>query len=293
MLLEGESLVFRYGEYLFATQEYGKTEFPLSGDRYEEIKKDGILAHKNQYAQDVFVFRNENQTTKSYIDNMYSEYDKLISEAFESARRSYGSKYKLKMDRQKAGDATFNETYKEVIEKQLRTFLRSPSAVYPQYSGFDLTEMKNEEKGKVEDIIALRKEIFETVAQAFRIPVTMMYGNITNMNEIVKVFLSLCIDPIADMISEEITRKYFTYDEWAKGYSVRVDTSCVNHLDLLDVAEKADKAVSSGVANIDEVRERLNMDTLDTEFSTHHYMTKNYSGIENILNNEEGGKTGE
>ena len=54
----------------------------------------------------------------------------------------------------------------------------------------------------------MRKETFEVVAQALKIPLTMMYGNITNMNEIVKVFLSICIDPLADMISEELTRKY-------------------------------------------------------------------------------------
>ena len=141
--------------------------------------------------------------------------------------------------------------------------------------------------------------MFEIVAQAFQIPVSLMLGNITNMNEIVKVFLTFCIDPIADMISEELTRKTCgDYDNWAKGNYIKVDTSTINHIDILDVAEKADKLIASGTCCIDEVRSIIGFDRLNTEFSQQHFITKNYDTVENRLigdgkNNYEGGENGE
>ena len=85
------------------------------------------------------------------------------------------------------------------------------------------------------------------------------------------------------MISEELTRKYYSYEQWKKGNRIMVDTSCINHIDILEVADKADKAISSGIASIDELRNRLNMLELGTEFSTSHFITKNYELAENAL----------
>ena len=71
--------------------------------------------------------------------------------------------------------------------------------------------------------------------------------------------------------------------EWQRGSSIMVDTSCINYVDILDVADKVDKAISSGVVNIDELRERLRYQALDTPFSQAHFMTKNYDLAENLL----------
>ena len=111
----------------------------------------------------------------------------------------------------------------------------------------------------------------------------MMLGNITNMQEIVKVFLTFCIDPIADMISEELTRKMYRYEGWLKGCYIKVDTSKINHVDILDIAEKVDKLISSGTCCIDEVRDIIDLEALNTEFSKTHFITKNYDTVENRL----------
>ncbi len=116
-----------------------------------------------------------------------------------------------------------------------------------------------------------------------KIPLPMMYGNITNMQEIVKVYLSFCIDPLADMMSEELTRKTTDYFTWKSGNRVEVDTSCINHIDIFEIADKADKLISSGIMDIDEVRTRLRLDTLDTEFSKQHWITKNNAKIEDTF----------
>jgi HK97 family phage portal protein len=196
------------------------------------------------------------------------------------------------LDQYTAGDPEFKKVFETVIKNQLKSFIENDNAVYPQFRGQDLQEFASGNAKDTSDIIAMRKEVFEVVAQALKIPQSMMNGNITNMNEIVKVYLSICIDPLADMIGEEISRKYYSFDEWKAGSYVKVDTSCINHIDIFEAAESADKAIASGLTNIDEMRDRIGWEQLGTEFSTVHWMTKNYALIEDVLNQEtmEGGE---
>ncbi|MDY2736105.1 phage portal protein, partial [Intestinibacter sp.] len=131
------------------------------------------------------------------------------------------------------------------------------------------------------------------VAQAFQIPVSLMLGNITNINDIVKVFLTFCIDPIADMLSEELTRKTTGgYEGWSKGDYVKVDTSTINHIDVLDVADNANQLIASGIFCIDDVLKLLGLQPLNTDFSRQHFMTKNYDTVENRLKGEGGEGSG-
>ena len=82
---------------------------------------------------------------------------------------------------------------------------------------------------------------------------------------------------------QEITRKMYPFNDWKAGNYVKVDTSCISHVDILDVADKVDKAISSGVVCIDEMRKRLDMQELGTDFGKKHFVTKNYSSTEDEL----------
>ncbi|MDD3185973.1 MAG: phage portal protein [Anaerostipes sp.] len=253
---------------------------------FDAVVIDDLSVDSSFKMSKVLYFQLDHQEVKELIDSMYVEYGKLMSCALNYYKKSKGQKYKLIIDSYQAGDADFNKIYTEQISKQLEDFMKSDNAVYPQYEGLNLEDISNNSSYTADDIIKIRKETFEIVAQAFKIPMSMMQGNITNMNEIVKVYLTYCIDPIAKMIGDEFTRKLFDFDEWKNGSKVVVDTSRISHLDMLEVADKADKLVASGVACIDEVRNRLGMNLLNTAFSQKHFITKNYEGLEKALNSQ-------
>lgn len=261
---------------------------PLIENTFYNVTFNCHQIKKKHRASDVFYIKLDDRNVKGLIDSLYMQYGEVISQALATFKRTNGAKYKLLMEQYQAGDSRFKEVFENVIKGQLKAFLESDNAVYPQYKGLDLQEFSKTAPTNTADIIAMRKETFEVVGQALKIPLSMMYGNITNMNDIVKVYLSICIDPLADMISEELTRKYFTFDEWKAGCSVEIDTSCINHIDILEVADKVDKAISSGAASIDEIRKRLGWKPLLTEFSTAHWMTKNYALAEDMMTISEG-----
>lgn len=233
---------------------------------------------------DVLHLRLNDSKVKGLVDAVGMEYGEVISLAMQSFKRTNGKKYKLLLDQYQAGDPQFKKTYEEVIQAQLKNFIESDgSAVYPKYNGIDLQEFSTAQPTDSGDILAVRKEIFDVTAQAIRIPLPMMYGNITNMDEIVKVFLTFCIDPLADMVSEEFTGQTYGYEGWRRGNYITVDTSCINHVDIFEVAEGVEKLISSGMCSIDELRPYLNFNPLGTEFGRRHYLTKNFEPAENVL----------
>lgn len=291
------SLVVMHNDRLYCADSFDIDDTnPLKEYIYHNVAFNSQQAKHQYKASEVFHFRLDNQNVKNLVDLLYNQYSEIIGLALQTFKATNGRKYKLLIENYKAGDPAFAKLYEEVIKAQLKTFIENDNSVYPQFKGTDLQEFKAEAgRANTTDIIAMRKEIFDTTAQAFKIPLSLMYGNITNINEVMKVFLSVCIDPLADMLSEELTRKRYTYDEWARGCYVEVDTSCINYVDILEVADKADKAIASGLASIDDLRPRVRLKPLNTAFSTSHFMTKNYDLAENMLKNlqQEGGNEDE
>lgn len=289
---KGHSLIVPHNNMIYCADEFEIDDTnPLKENIFSNATF-GLQQLKKKFkASDVFYFKLDNQNAKGLVDALYTQYGEVISQALATYKRTNGTKYKLILENYKAGDAQFNQIFNTVLKEQLKTFIENDNAVYPQFKGTDLTEFSTKNAKDTSDIVAMRKEIFEVTAQALKIPLPMMLGNITNMNEIVKVYLSICIDPIADMIGEEFTRKYYSYEEWKKGNYIKVDTSCINHVDILEVADKIYNAVGSGVATIDDMRKRLGWKPLGTDFSEQFFVTKNYVPAKEMLNGTvEGGE---
>ena len=300
MIYENESIVVDVNDNLYCADSYTPEEYPIKGNIYKGVVIGNLQFKKTFRSDEVLRFQLNNAHIKKLIDGLYEQYGELLSYAAKSYKKSNGTKYKLLLDQTKASDENFQKTYREVVQKQLKEFMENDNSVYPQFKGYDLQYIDTKTSTKdSSDFRELRKDIFEIVAQAFQIPVSLMLGNITNIQDIVKVFLTFRIDPIADMITEEITRKSCPgYDYWSKGNYVKVDTSTINHIDILDVAEKADKLIASGTCCIDEVRGIIGFDKLNTDFSKQHFITKNYDTVDNRLigdvkNNNEGGEMNE
>lgn len=297
MIYENEAILVAQHNNIYCADSYCVDENVTYGNTYRGITIDTFQMNKSFKSNEVIRLKLNNRNVTTLINTLNDQYGDLLGYTIASYKKSNGSKYKLILDQVKASDENFQKTFREVIQKQVQDFVKNDNAVYPQYRGYDLVDM-SPTKSDSSDFRNLRKELFEIVAQAFNIPISLMFGNVTNIDEVVKVFLTFCVDPIAELISEELTRKvYYGYHTWKKGNYIKVDTSTINHIDILDVAEKADKLISSGTCCIDEVRTIIGFDKLNTDFSTQHFVTKNYDTVENRLIGDnvivKGGETNE
>lgn len=285
------ALIVNHNGGMFVADSFDFDESnPLKPYVYKSVVFGSTDVRRSFMRKDVVHLRLDDKNIKSLVEAVDIEYGEVISLAMQSFKRTNGKKYKLLLDQYQAGDPNFKKTYEEVLKVQLKEFIDSDGGVYPKYSGIDLQEFSTATPTSSADILAVRKEIFDVTAQGFHIPLPMMYGNITNMNEIVKVFLAFCIDPIADMISEEFTGQTYGFEGWAKGNYIQVDTSRINHVDLFEVADKVDKLIASGALCIDELRPHLNFNPLNTDFGRAHFITKNYDLAVDVMNGKRGGE---
>lgn len=282
---DSHALVVPRGNRIYCADAFAMEERPLKENIFSSVSIEHNTVPQTYKASKVFYFKLDDKRVTSLVRGMFDSYGNVLSSAVRSYLDGTSEKYKLVLDNYASGDAKFIEEFNTVIKSQLESFMNSNRAVYPQFRGQNLERMdKGGYTASVNDITAMRKEVFDITSQAFKIPQSMMYGNITNMQEIVKVYLSFCIDPLAQMISEELTRKTNTYETWLEGNEIVVDTSAINHIDMLEVAADVDKLVSSGVANINDVRKRLGMDELNDDFASAHYLTKNYAPVDEAAN---------
>lgn len=287
---KGTALVVGVGGQLYCADSYSiEEERPIKGNIYSQVTVDNFTFSKKFTAENVYLFRLSKKSIISLIDEMYAEYSKILESAASAFKAGNGKKYKLKITGIKAGDKEFNEQFENVIKKQLENYLNNENAVYPEFDGYDLQEDKAVSSKSSEDFINLRKDVFEMVAAIFNIPLSLMTGNITNINDIISEFLTFAVDPIADMISE-VLNKGTGYEDYVQGNYYRVKTACIYHRDIFSLAPELDKLISSGFFSVDEARREAGYAEINNEWSGKHFMTKNYEEIDTLLKEAEGGE---
>ena len=294
MIRHGEALIVDAGGRLYCADFYTKIQDrPVLGDIYGNVSVGTFTFNRVFTQEDAFIVRLDDVEVKKLIDGIYQEYGKILSSAAKALKLSSGQKYKLHIDGVKAGDEEFNKEFEEHIKNQLKSYLESENAVYPEFDGYKLegdpVGSENDVSGYAEQFISLRKDLFSMVASTFHVPDSMLTGNITSMNDIINSFLTFGVDPYADAITEALNKRA-GIDNFKAGNYYQVDTSSILHRDVFSIASGASNLISSGVMCIDEVREELGRSPLGTDWSQKHFITKNFEEIERFLSSAEGGE---
>lgn len=290
LIHDGEALVVQYKNNLYFAESFGIPNKSINGYEFDNVMIQETTLDKKFNRKTSFYFKLDDEKIKSFLTEIDEKYKSLVSCASKAYKKALNNKWKLKIDSVKQHDPQFQEEFDTYVKEQLKEFLESDSAVYPELNGYQLEHLDDGTADKTDssDIRNIRKDIFDMVAQAFKMPPSMMYGNISNLKEVINQFIAFAVKPFASLIGEEITRNLFTEDEiLTKNKRVIVDISTINYRDIFDVATGLDKLISDGVANIDEVRPLVNLPVIGTEFSQQYWMTKNYTKIEDMMKEQE------
>ena len=266
-------------------------ERPILGNLYNCISlKGGLQLDRVYRAEEVYLFRMEDENVKSLIDGMYEDYGRLLKMAARAFRDTNGRKFKLKVDGVKSGDDEFAKDFTEYIAKEIKAYMENEYATYVEYEGEELVdESKNKPVKTIDDVIKLRQDLFQMVGQIFKIPQSLMTGNVTSLKEVCDVFLTFAVDPFADAITAVLNKRAGRY-EYLRGNYYQCYTGKVKHRDLFDLAADADKLIASSIMCADEVRNEMDLPLLNTAWSRQHYITNNYSRVEDAARAVEGGE---
>lgn len=260
-----------------------KAEYP---DAFTSVTCRSLTFGKTFIMDEVLFFRLHNSDIRQLLSNLIGQYSNLMDMAVGKYKRSGGRKGVMSTKRTAAGGIDEIKKTNDYLQSAMANYYNSENGMFTLPNGMEYTEITGDGSKKsaseISDISNLLKDAIALVAHAFRIPPALLQGDIADIGHLLNEFLTFCVDPICRMIETEMTRKMYGKSGFLAGSYIKIDTTCVQHVDIFEVAVQADKLISSGLYSIDELRQKISDSTLNTWWSHKHWMTKNYAGVESV-----------
>lgn len=305
---------------LLAADSFTVKKYAFKPNSYAYVLINGYTIQHSFSEKEVMHLRLNNSKIKAIFDGIYSEYSTFLDGAIRNYNRSNAIKYALNID------ATFDQLknkpvldedgnqvikdglplteYDDVIddmfENRLKPVFSEKDSVTPLESGLGLSDLNATGNSKssgsaanktTRDISAMVDDIINMAADAFAIPRGLLKGDTADVNSMTDNFISLCINPIAEQIEDEINRKLYGKDNVLKHTYCRVKTEHIRNSDITKLATSAELMSRIGAWSLNDILAFIGEESINEDWADKHIMSKNYALIEDALkggeNNEE------
>lgn len=280
-----ECLVIDQNGQLLVADSFDKKEYALYEDMFTQVTIKDFTFNRSFKQSEVLYFQLSEKDMRKIVNGLYESYAKLITYSMNAYRRSKGVKGIFKYDTLPVAGTPEREVFDKLINEKISKWLNSDSAALPLGKGQDWkeNEKKTYSSEGTRDIKAMIDDIYDFTARSVGIPPVLLKGDLANIGEaVVNQLLTFAIDPLVDMLQEEINRKRSGYFEFSKGTYVEIDTKAIKHIDLLSVSTAIDKLIASGAFCINDIRKLVGEQVIDEPWAWQHYITKNYTTIEDL-----------
>lgn len=287
LFMENECLIVQAddGDLLIA-DSFVKKDYALYDCAFSQVTVGDYLFQKTFRQSDVLYFKLCRQDVNKLLKRMYESYGKLIAYGQKSYQKSRGTKGTLTVPTATAGTPEQAENINDYLSGNVRKFLESDNGVLPVYHGYEYKDLgsKTYANDSTRDIRAMIDDVLDFTARSFGIPPTLLRGDIVGTKDAIDSYLTFCIDPLCDMIQEEINRKLYKKSGVLSGSGVHIDTKAIKHVDLLSVSSAIDKLIGSGAFCVNDIRTLVGEEAIDEPWARQHWMTKNYATADELLN---------
>lgn len=287
-----EALIVMVGEELFVADSWDKTTFVMKDSIYNDVTVGDFKFDRAFNESEVLSFSLNNENIVTVIDAMYASYGKLITASISNFKKRNSQKYFAEIGGAFSQVGDDQADLSEMLSEAFKEFAQSEGdAIWPLEEGIKLTPADDQKEDKTgsREIRAVIDDIFDFTATAFHIPKGLLKGDVADVEAMTDNFLTFCINPLAEMIADEINSKMYTKDEYLNGTRMVVDTRLIKSVDVGAMANAADKLLMSGTHSPDENRDMMGLEPLNEDWSRQYYITKNY-GTSEDANTPKGGE---
>ncbi|MBR2582381.1 MAG: phage portal protein [Oscillospiraceae bacterium] len=264
---------------------------PTRQNEYRNVKVwDFTFTQKVFREDDVIHLKLNHCDMRPILNGLYDSYFKLVKAAMNAYGWQNGQHWKVHVSQLAAGADGWEETFRKMIETQIKPFLDSNGAVLPEFDGYKYENVGGAAAGTrdTRDIKALIEDIFSYTARAFGVADVLLRGEVEATGDAMKRTLTGAIDPICDQFSEEATRKRYGYDAWQQGSYLRMDSSSIQHFDLFGQAANIEKLLGSGWS-LNDIRRAAGEQPINEPWADEHLITKNIGRLDTAEGDQEGG----
>ena len=284
LVYNNECLIIQESAHLYVADSYTVVPGTFVENLYTDIKV-GEMSLRNKYRESqVIHLELHNERIREVVDGLYESYGKLITAAQKHYKRNGSKRGALEIPANFPQTEAAQKDLHDLLNNRFKTFFEAEGdAVLPLTNGLKYVEMDGgtQTKGSIEgrDIRAFIDDVFDYVAIAFQVPPQLLKGNVADTDKAVNNFLTFCINPLAELLSDEINRKMYGKRAYLERTYMRIDTSHIRAVDIADVANALDVLVRIGAYSVDDCLKHLGMEPLNTDWSQQRWMTKNYEPI--------------
>lgn len=292
---ENELLIVEsYDGQLLVADSFETTPNTLYGDTYSNVLVGDYQFSRTFQSTDVLHWKLNSKNVNKIIHGLYNSYVKLIDYSAKSYLKSRGSRGILNISAMAQADKLFEEKLNKLMNEYFKSFFNSSNAVLPMFEGYGYDDLgsKTYSEGTSRDIKNQYDDIFDFTARGFSMPPSLAKGDVQDTSKAVEEMLTFCLDPLVQMMQQEINRKRIGSRGMQKGTRLQINTMRVKHIDMFDIATSADKLISSGIYTVNMILRALEEPQIAEEWADQHFITKNYSTIQEILEeqNKKGGR---
>ncbi|HEM5167999.1 TPA: phage portal protein [Streptococcus suis] len=308
---DGALVLMHNGEFILAESfEIDKKAFRQNV--YKNITVAGGLQLNAVYQEeDVLHFTMNDSKAKGYLDDLYSEYGKLIGGAIRNYNRGNALKLGLNIGAlfdQKYGEAVVevddegNETTEydlimdEMYEKRFAAVLSDEDSITPLEEGLKISSLvqtsANTKSGAVttRDISDVIMDVVHYAADAFSIPRGIMKGDVADAEAIRDNFVNFGVRPWADAIETEINRKLYGKKHLVVGSKFKIQTNTILVYSAEKFASAGEALFRIGALSTNELRDKLGEEPIDEPWANQYFVSLNYARADGSGDNQKKGE---
>lgn len=288
LVYDNECLVIQQGVHFYVADSFSVQKFAFKEYLYENIVIDNYTLRNVYNESQVFHFELHNAKIRNVIEGINNSYSKLIEASQKNYKRNNSRRGALKIPtnypQTEKGQQELENLFKEKFK---RFFDAENGAVLPLANGLEYNELSSNigVKGGADnkEIRSFINDVFDFVAMAFQVPPQLIKGDIADTEKAVKNFLTFCVNPLAELLMDEINRKLYGKKMFLERTYLRIDTTRIKSVDIKDIAGALEILLRIGAYTVDDCLKALGLEPLETEWSQKRFMTKNYETIEDRI----------
>lgn len=250
----------------------------ISDMEENNLKLDKIYNSKNTIYYSI-----QNTYLKKARESFKSNTGKLLETISKKYIKSNTTKWRLKQpggqmplkDLETGEDITYND-YKTKITEGL---INEEEAVIMLSEMFDLINLNKDSSQNLTDYKDIIKEIGDSVANSYDIPLSIFYGNKTEKSTANDDFITFAIEPIFELLEDGFNIGLVGKKNFLSGEMIMFNRLTMQHKDILDATNGIDKLTADGFSR-NEINKFLRLPKIDEDWANKHNLTKNYAKVE-------------
>ncbi len=283
---KNECLIIENKGKLFVADSFFKTPYALYDDIFTQVTVKDFTFSRSFAQSEVLYFKLCDSDIQQVIAGLYESYSKLIAYSMKAYQKSRGTKGIFEYDTLPVAGTEERKFFDALINDKIKAWLNGDNAALPLGQGQKWNELQHKtySSESTRDIKAQIEDVCDFTANSIGIPPVLLRGDVQGTSDAVDRLLTFCIDPLVDMLSEEINRKRNGYTAFTAGTYLKIDTKQIKHVDLLSVATAIDKLIGSGAFCVNDIRLLCGEEIINEPWAWAHFITKNYMPFEEALN---------